>query len=94
MTSAVKCLPVLIAALALPVAGHSAPPRKISEAQARAIALKAAPGKILETDFEKEKGDWRYSFDIRQGKRTHEIGVDANAGKIVESTYESAGEKD
>ena len=93
-TPILKRLPLIAAAIALPFAAIAAPPHKISEAKARAIALKAAPGKIVETDFEKENGGWRYSFDIRQGKRTHEIGVDAYTGKIVESTYESAGEKD
>lgn len=71
-----------------------APKAKLTLAQARAIALKAAPGTIVESDYEKEKGAWRYSFDIRQGTRIHEIGVDANSGKIVESSYETAGDKD
>src|SRR3546814_415279 len=62
-------------ALAAPQAG---PPAKLTMTQAKAIALKAAPGKIVESDYEKEKGTWRYSFDIRQGKRIHEVGIDAN----------------
>ena len=82
------------AALMLPALAHAAPVPKVSKAQAQAIALKAAPGKIVETDYEKENGAWRWSFDIRQGQRTHEIGVDAMTGKIVESSYESAGDKD
>jgi len=57
-------------------------------AQARSIALKAAPGHVADAEYEKEKGAWRYSFDIRQGKRIHEIGVDANTGKIVENSFE------
>lgn len=56
--------------------------------QARAIALKAAPGKVIDAEYEKEAGAWRYSFDIMQGKRIHEIGVNANTGKIVEDKYE------
>jgi hypothetical protein len=94
MPTILKCLPLAAAVFALPLAGHSTPPHKIGEAQARAIALEAAPGKIVESDFEMENGAWRYSFDIRQGNRIHEIGVDANTGKIVESSYETSGDKD
>lgn len=86
-------LTALAAGVAMAAPQH-APKAKLTMAQARAIALKAAPGKIAESDYEKEKGAWRYSFDIRQGKRIHEIGVDANSGKIVESSYETAGDKD
>ena len=86
-------LPLMAAAL-YPAIAQAAPQPKITKAQAEATALKAAPGKIVETDYEKEKGAWRWSFDIRQGKRVHEIGVDAMTGKIVESSYESPGAKD
>lgn len=86
-------LPLVGAAL-LPAMAQAAPPPKISKAQAEATALKAAPGKIVETDYEKENGGWRWSFDIRQGNRVHEIGVDAMTGKIVESSFESVGAKD
>lgn len=64
------------------------PKAKISMASARAIALKAAPGRIVSAEYEREKSKWRYSFDIRQGRRIHEIGVDANSGHIVESVFE------
>ncbi|RYE94656.1 MAG: peptidase M4 [Oxalobacteraceae bacterium] len=74
--------------------GPAKPTAKLSMAQARAIALKNAPGKVVESDYENEKGGWRYSFDIRQGRRIHEIGVDANSGRIVEDAYESAKDKD
>lgn len=74
--------------------GPAKPTAKLSMAQARAIALKRAPGKIVESDYENEKGGWRYSFDIRQGQRIHEIGVDANSGRIVEDAFESAKDKD
>lgn len=95
LTAMSAAIPVaaLAASVAL-AAPQKGPPAKLTMAQARAIALKAAPGKIVESDYEKEKGAWRYSFDIRQGKRIHEIGIDANNGKIVESSYETAGDKD
>ena len=74
---------------------HAAKPAaRLTMKQAEAIALRQAPGTVVERDYEKEDGAWRYSFDIRQGKRIHEVGVDANTGKIVESAYEAAGEKD
>lgn len=89
-----KLLPLAAAALALPLAAHAAPKPKITKARAEAIALKAAPGTIVETDYEKENGSWRWSFDIRQGKRIHEVGVDATTGMIVEDRYEAPGDKD
>jgi uncharacterized membrane protein YkoI len=63
---------------------------KISLPEARTIALKAHPGKITDEELEKEKGGsgLRYSFDIRQGKVTHEVGVDAQSGKVLENKEE------
>ena len=76
-------------------ATHAAKPvAKLTMKQAEAIALREAPGKVVERDYEKEDGTWRYSFDIRQGRRIHEVGVDANTGKIVESAFEAPGDKD
>jgi uncharacterized membrane protein YkoI len=58
--------------------------------QARAIALKAHPGKIVDQELEKEKGGTglRYSFDIKQGTVTYEVGVDAKSGKVLENAAE------
>lgn len=63
---------------------------KISLEQARAIALKAHPGKITDEELEQEKGGTglRYSFDIRHGKVTQEIGVDARTGNLLENAPE------
>jgi hypothetical protein len=36
----------------------------------------------------------RYSFDIQQGDKIHEIGVDVVTGKIVEDKFESAANRD
>jgi uncharacterized membrane protein YkoI len=85
-----------IAATAPAAARQFTPPAKLTRAQAQAIALKRAPGKVIEGEYEKENGGWRYSFDIRQpGHRgIHEIGVDANTGRIVEDGFESAKAKD
>ena len=67
----------------------NAPKPKISEAQARAIVGKLSRGKIVESDYEKENGAWRWSFDIREGTKTREIGIDAMTGKVVENGIEA-----
>ena len=63
---------------------------KISIEQARAIALKARPGKVTDEELEQEKGGsgLRYSFDIQHGKLTQEVGVDAKTGKVLENAPE------
>jgi uncharacterized membrane protein YkoI len=63
---------------------------KINIEQARAIAIKAHPGKITDEELEREKGGsgLRYSFDIRHGKVTQEVGVDAKTGELLENAPE------
>ena len=63
---------------------------KVSITEARAIALKAHPGKITDEELEKEKGGsgLRYSFDIKRGSVTQEVGVDAKTGKVLENNKE------
>jgi uncharacterized membrane protein YkoI len=63
---------------------------RIGIAQARAIALKAHPGKITDEELERERGGsgLRYSFDIRRGSITQEVGVDAHTGKVLENKKE------
>ena len=67
---------------------------KVSLKDARAIALKAFPGKITDEELEKEKGGsgLRYSFDIKGDKatKTQEVGVDAVTGKVLENAPEGA----
>ncbi len=91
-----KIITIALVALAAGTGTIAAPVphAQLTMAQARAIALKRAPGKIADAEYEKEGGGWRYSFDIRQGKRIHEIGVDANTGKIVEDKFEGLHDKD
>jgi uncharacterized membrane protein YkoI len=64
---------------------------KITLAQARAIALKARPGKIVDQELEKEGGGsgLRYSFDVASRGKTIEVGVDAMTGKVLENGAES-----
>ncbi|HEX3538272.1 MAG TPA: PepSY domain-containing protein [Stellaceae bacterium] len=84
------------AILAVPVAAFSytgqelAPQAKITIDQARSIALRAHPGKITDEELEKEGGGTglRYSFDVKNGSKTYEIGVDAQTGKVLENKAE------
>ncbi len=63
---------------------------KVSIADARAIALKARPGQITDEELEKEAGGsgLRYSFDIKKGTTTFEVGIDAQTGAVLESAPE------
>jgi Peptidase propeptide and YPEB domain len=65
---------------------------KVTMREARAIALKAFPGRIVDEELEREKGGsgLRYSFDIRKGKSTQEVGVDAKTGAVLENDREGA----
>jgi len=65
---------------------------KVTMAEARAIALKAHPGKVTDKELEKEPGGsgLRYSFDIRKGNVTQEVGVDAQTGAVLENKVEGA----
>lgn len=64
---------------------------QISVKQARKIALKVYPGKIVKEELEHESGGsgLRYSFDIKSGTNTHEIGVDAKTGKLLENSLDN-----
>lgn len=63
---------------------------RIGIAQARAIALRAHPGTITDEELERERGGsgLRYSFDIRRGSLTQEVGVDARTGRVLENKKE------
>lgn len=65
---------------------------KISLKEARAIALKAFPGKIVDEELELEQGGsgLRYSFVIQHGSGKREIGVDAKTGKVLENSKEGS----
>lgn len=58
--------------------------------EARAIALKAHPGKITDEELEREPGgsSLRYSFDIKAGSVTREVGIDAATGRVLENRVE------
>ncbi len=90
---------LLAAATALPFTAGSATAAvrpAISMSKARAIAVKAFPGKIMKEELEHERGGsgLRYSFDMRRGKHWREVGVDAMTGRVLENTREGANPKD
>ena len=96
LRSIIYCLPVLVLVALLPIsadgyAGQSlAGKAKVTLNEARSIALRAHPGAITDEELEKEKGGGglRYSFDIKSGKMTWEVGVDAITGKVLQNTIE------
>lgn len=64
---------------------------QVSLQQARATAMKTYPGKIVTEELEKEKGGsgLRYSFDVKNSAGvTHEVGVDAKTGAVLENSVE------
>ena len=64
---------------------------KITMEQARAVALKKAPGKVKSEELENEHGKLIYSFDIAtSAKAITEVNVDALNGKIVAVQHENA----
>jgi uncharacterized membrane protein YkoI len=65
---------------------------KLSIGQARAIALKARPGNITDQELVKESGGsgLRYSFDIKSGAKTYDVGVDAQSGAVLENKAEAS----
>ena len=92
-TSAV-CLSAFILSAQAYTGEELAKDAKVTIEQARAIALKAHPGKIADEELEKENGGYglRYSFDITGDKpgKTQEVGVDALTGKVLENKPEGA----
>ena len=89
-----KSIATLIAAAAMAVstfAATTATKPKITMEQARAIALKKAPGTIKSAELENEHGKLIYSFDIATSpKAITEVNVDALNGKIVAVQHENA----
>lgn len=62
----------------------------VPPAQARKLALKTYPGKIISEELEEEAGGsgLRYSFVIHHKKAKHEVGIDAKTGKVLENSVE------
>ena len=86
---AIGCIVAAAPALALE-GGNLSGEATLSLDQARAAALKAQPGTILDQELEHRKGGsgLRYSFDIKVGAVTHEVGIDAKTGEPLQNTAE------
>ncbi|MDP9111587.1 MAG: PepSY domain-containing protein [Candidatus Eremiobacteraeota bacterium] len=65
------------------------PQAKVSLAAAQAKALATEHGVIVAQELEKEAHGLRYSFDIKVGKRIHEVGIDAISGKVLEDSIDN-----
>ena len=65
---------------------------KVPLEQARKLALKTYPGKIVTEELEQESGGsgLRYSFVIRHHQAKHEVGIDAKTGAVLENSIEGA----
>lgn len=63
---------------------------KLTLTEAEDIAVKARPGTVTDRELEREKGGsgLRYSFDIKAGGATYEVGVDAKTGAVLENGAE------
>jgi hypothetical protein len=82
----------LLAAPAFAYTGQAlARKAKVSLHQAEMAAKKVLPGgRITDRELEREKGGsgLRYSFDVAVKGKTHEVGVDAMSGKVIENSIE------
>ncbi len=79
-----------LASTPLPLKGANLLPQtKISLADARHAALAKEHGTITDQELEKENGRLRYSFDVKVGEVTHEVGIDAVTGKVVEDSIDN-----
>lgn len=89
-----KTFAALLAAVVMAVpmfAAATAAKPKITMKQARAIALKKAPGTVKSEELENEHGKLIYSFDIATSANAiTEVNVDALNGKIVAVQQENA----
>ncbi len=68
---------------------------KITKEEAKKIALKRVPGKVVESEIDKEKGKvvWEFEIKTKEGK-VFEVAVDAKTGDIVEVDDETDEKED
>jgi uncharacterized membrane protein YkoI len=92
---ATAVLTAALAASAVPGAAAAQPRAvRITVEDARARALRAAPGVVLTEELEREHGRMIYSFEIRATGATAaeitEVNVDAGDGRVVSIEHERA----
>lgn len=93
LTYVVAAATILIASNAIALTGEQyLSQAKVSPAQARKLALKTYPGKIISEELEQESGGsgLHYSFVIQRNRAKHEVGIDAKTGKTLENSIEGA----
>ena len=83
----------LMLVLSLYSAAESKPQPKVTMEQAKAAALQKERGTVKGSELEKEHGRWIYSFDIAAADGIHEVNADANTGKVVEDSKETAADE-
>jgi uncharacterized membrane protein YkoI len=68
---------------------------KISVKDAKLIALGRVPGKVMDAEFEKERGRLQYAFDIlgTDGK-TYDVEIDAITGEVLQAELEDDDDDD
>ncbi|MNI68147.1 Peptidase propeptide and YPEB domain protein [compost metagenome] len=55
----------------------------ISAARAGEAASAAVKGKVVEIDLDRNKGSLVYEVEVRNGKVTTEVGIDAYTAKVL-----------
>ena len=59
---------------------------KFSIKDAKQIALKRVPGKVMDAEFEKEHGRLQYAFDILgEDGKTYDVEIDAVTGEVIQA---------
>jgi uncharacterized membrane protein YkoI len=63
---------------------------KLAIDEATALAFKVHPGTITDQKLERKKGGsgLRYSFEAKNGTVTQEVGVEAQAGQVLQNKQE------
>lgn len=68
---------------------------KITMAEAKAIALKRVPGKILDGELEKERGRLQYAFDIcSENNQIFDVEIDAKTGEVLKAGLDDEDDED
>ncbi|NMD69365.1 peptidase M4 [Bacillus sp. DNRA2] len=62
---------------------------KISEAQAKDIALKQVKGKVVKVELETDNGVLVYEVDVKSGTQVYEVKIDAKSGKVLKVEKEN-----
>lgn len=67
---------------------------EISSKSAEEIALKAAPGKVIEVEHEKHSGVSVYAVEIQTADGLREVTLEAKDGKILSNVLKSQHDSD